>query len=68
MIPRRDPAVMDADERLAEIATALAEAYRRMQARHVNRASDLVDSHGPHGAPCDEPVNGDGVSEREDVA
>ena len=65
---RRNPAMITSTERLAEIATLLAAAYHRMQARHVSRAKDPLDSSGPHGAPCSQLVNGDGVSEREDVA
>ena len=67
MSRHRDPDRMEPNERLDEIAVLLAVAYQRMGARHASRAKDLVDSSGPHGAPC-ELVNGDGVSEREDVA
>ena len=68
MIRGQLPEVMKPDERLTEIAELLGVAYRRMQARHMSGASDLVDSHGPLGAPCNQLVNGHGVADREDVA
>ena len=68
MIRRRDPARMKPDERLVEIATLLATAYRRMCAQHTTASQDPLDSSAPHAASCDQMVNGDGVSQETEVA